>query len=112
MSAPINDGGPAFPTPAEEFIEGPQGRGPASAWGMEGKPGMSLRDYFAGQAPVVPDWFRRALREEKAVIPAPEISPHHVKHGTITHEECPIAHIARWRYAFADALIAARKASQ
>lgn len=51
MSAlPNDDGGPAFPTPGEEFIEGPQGRGPASAWGMEGKPGMSLRDWFAGQA--------------------------------------------------------------
>ena len=45
-----NDGGPAFPTPGEEFIEGPQGIGPASQWGMEPKPGMSLRDWFAGQA--------------------------------------------------------------
>jgi hypothetical protein len=50
MSKPIDDGGPAFPTPGEEFIEGPQGRCPASAWGMEGKPGMTLRDWFAGQA--------------------------------------------------------------
>lgn len=44
-----NDGGPAFPVPAEPFLEGPQGLQPASAWGMEPKPGMTLRDWFAGQ---------------------------------------------------------------
>jgi hypothetical protein len=44
------DGGPAFPTFAEPFLNGPQGLNPASAWGMEGKPGMSLRDWFAGMA--------------------------------------------------------------
>lgn len=103
MSAQINDGGPAFPD-----VQFTHNNGDTSFKNN----GMTLRDYFAGQAPVVPDWFRRVLREEKAVVPAPEISPHHVKHGTITHEECPIAHIARWRYTFADAMLAARKASQ
>jgi hypothetical protein len=34
MSAPINDGGPAFPTPA----------------GIQHNDGMTLRDYFAGKA--------------------------------------------------------------
>ena len=34
MSQPINDGGPAYPTPA----------------GVQHNDGMTLRDYFAGQA--------------------------------------------------------------
>jgi len=49
MSQTPNDGGPAFPTPGEQFLNGPQGLQPASAWGMEGKSGMSLRAYYAGQ---------------------------------------------------------------
>jgi len=48
VSNQINDGGPAFPTPGEQFIDGPQGKQPASAWGMDGKPGMSLRAYYVG----------------------------------------------------------------
>jgi len=36
MSAPINDGGPAFPRPATDYCLCQQG--------------MTLRDYFAGQA--------------------------------------------------------------
>jgi hypothetical protein len=46
----VNDGGPAFPTRGEDFVDGPQGRLPQSAWGMEPKTGMTLRDWFAGQA--------------------------------------------------------------
>ena len=50
MSDKPNDGGPAFPTRGEDFVDGPQGRMPQSAWGMEPKSGMSIRDWFAGQA--------------------------------------------------------------
>ena len=51
MSAQVkDDGGPAFPTRGEDFIDGPQGRHPQSAWGMEPKSGMTLRDYFAAKA--------------------------------------------------------------
>ena len=39
MSAPINDGGPAFPVPATDATDGRTHDG-----------GMSLRDWFAGQA--------------------------------------------------------------
>ena len=44
MSEPINDGGPAFPLAPERWtdIEGVQH--------MTQEPGMSLRDWFAGQA--------------------------------------------------------------
>lgn len=42
MSSEINDGGPAFPKPLDPY---------PNAQGMEsGTHGMSLRDWFAGQA--------------------------------------------------------------
>jgi hypothetical protein len=44
MSA-INDGGPAFPIPG---AVNPSDNGPA--WAQEPYSGMSLRDWFAGQA--------------------------------------------------------------
>jgi hypothetical protein len=42
MSPSHSDGGPAFPCPS--FHEDPQG-----SW-LKGFPGISIRDYFAGQA--------------------------------------------------------------
>lgn len=42
MSATINDGGPAFPGPSDYRQDG------SPVWG--GATGMSLRDWFAGQA--------------------------------------------------------------
>jgi len=89
MSAPINDGGPAFPTPGEDFIEGPQGRLPASAWGMQGSPGMSLRDWFAGQAL------------------AGVISACYFTGGPASYAE-----VAEQAYAYADSMLAARKGGQ
>lgn len=46
----IETGGPAFPGSGEIFITGPQGLGRQSEWGMQGDPGMTLRDYFAAKA--------------------------------------------------------------
>ena len=83
----INDGGPAFPTRGEDFIEGPQGRGPQSAWGMEPKQGMSLRDWFAGQA-------MAGMLANGAIID--------------THNANEQMWIALHAYAQADAMIAAR----
>jgi len=46
-----NDGGPAFPTLGDEFMLCSDGAyRPKSEYGMEGKPGMTLRDYFAAKA--------------------------------------------------------------
>lgn len=44
MSTTIQDGGPAFPTAYYETEHGDQ------VWSTGGIPGMSLRDWFAGQA--------------------------------------------------------------
>jgi len=92
MSAPINDGGPAFPNTGEIFIDGPQGRQPQSAWGMEGDKGMSLRDWFAGQALAGmlanAEWMRFLARDA----------------GNDAH-----ARLATHSYGYADAMLAARK---
>jgi hypothetical protein len=40
----LNDGGPAFPIPPQVFDDGVQ------QVSQQGAPGMSLRDWFAGQA--------------------------------------------------------------
>jgi hypothetical protein len=75
MSAPINDGGPAFPSVGEGF-----GNPSYSA------PGMTLRDWFAGQA------LAGALAD-----PTCDLSP---------------IELAKKTYEFADAMLAAREGKQ
>ncbi len=48
MSTPINDGGPAFPQPNHIVDHEAHGRTEARQWMQDS--GMSLRDWFAGQA--------------------------------------------------------------
>jgi hypothetical protein len=45
MNPQIDDGGPAFPVPPNSTDDAHR-----SAYGSVGAPGMSLRDWFAGQA--------------------------------------------------------------
>ena len=46
-----SDGGAAFPGFGKIFTTDAAGRtGPQDMWGMEGSPGMTLRDYFAAKA--------------------------------------------------------------
>jgi len=47
MSEPINDGGPAFPQP-NHIVDTDRGREEARGWMQDS--GMTLRDWFAGQA--------------------------------------------------------------
>lgn len=55
----VNDGGPAFPTLGDAFMQTPDGSwSPKSHYGMQGELGMTLRDYFAAHAPVAPDSFQ------------------------------------------------------
>lgn len=83
MSGPIQDGGPAFPVVVPE-IRGPDGEGIREGWQ---EPGMSLRDWFAGQAMVgllanpnygAPDPFRdakTAFQEADAMLDARKFGP-------------------------------------
>lgn len=81
MSAPINDGGPAFPRPAT--------KGSAGSIIRESQNGMTLRDYFAGQALA---GFRPNYTTSKFKLT--EIS------------------VAVYAYKFADAMLAAREGKQ
>ena len=56
-----NDGGPAFPLPPDyDTSENGVFRQAAP-----GEPGMSLRDWFAGHAPPMPDqWFQDSPRKK------------------------------------------------
>jgi hypothetical protein len=81
----INDGGPAFPRPDD--------RDPVTGQGWrEGSDGMTLRDWFAGQA--------------LAGMMANETTPF-----SSDHAECEPSQIAAAVYEIADAMLQQREAS-
>lgn len=81
-------GGPAFPTQINNSgitpIKGFNGE-EIKPQTFSAYPGMTLRDYFAAHAPVVPDDFGWAASETDLV-----------------------QRMTRWRYAYADSMLAAR----
>lgn len=87
MSA-TNDGGPAYPRPP--FTPGQPLHDSAAEAGFAatGHPGMSLRDWFAGQA--LMGWAAGRNRP-------------------MEHEACEPASVARSCYAYADAMLRARE---
>ena len=114
MSDRINDGGPAFPK-AGYMSDAGDGRRHENT----GEDGMSLRDWFAGQAPTEPQpWF-----EPVFTTPIPEypvwdgMDPNGFKKLLMKHEttlrqlgyEKEQARLAQWPYAWADALLAERE---
>ena len=82
MTEPINDGGPAFPHDFEYFHGHP-------SWHQS--KGMSLRDYFAANAPIY-------LNDARAICSI-----------SATGAEV-LATLAEMRFAYADAMLAARAA--
>ena len=94
MSTPINDGGAAFPRPVSFSEEGGTHRGTL---------GMTLRDYFAGQA--LTQLIKREIREMRKDQVRMDCF------GDDESEEIPFhtSHIASESYAIADAMLAARE---
>ena len=87
----IDDGGPAFPT--DSYHSQRQDKG------------MSLRDWYAGQAPQVPELMRAAAEEQTFAAAQ--------KRNVPAEFEGIYAHLlARWNYRYADAMLAARKAEK
>jgi len=98
----INDGGPAFPNPALAN----------EAYNFSRDvTGMTLRDWFAGQAPAVPDWFMWgeiiAQKENEPWIGA---SNDEKNAFSAEIQELAMRRIIAWPWAYADAMIAARSA--
>ena len=94
MSTPINDGGAAFPRPVSFSEEGGTHRGTL---------GMTLRDYFAGQA--LTQLIKREIREMRKDQVRMDCF------GDDESEEIPFhtSFIASESYAIADAMLAARE---
>ena len=94
MNAPINDGGAAFPRPVSFSEEGGTHRGTL---------GMTLRDYFAGQA--LAQLIKREIRELRETHSKFECF------GDDESDEIPFhtSYIASESYAIADAMLAARE---
>lgn len=84
MSDTVDNGGPAFPVPPDQLFE----IGDRSQW-LSANPGMSLRDWFAGQA--LQGW----------LASYPESGFHPVKSGNLDE-------VASEAYAMADAMLRAR----
>lgn len=101
MSNPINDGGSAFPCINPNYD---------GNWNKETViQGMTLRDWFASHAPELPNWFyRKEWTEYHVAVKAPELGPTHMKWADINHIESNIDHLTRWKYYYADAMLAAR----
>ena len=92
MSA-IKDGGPAYPMfiPENHFSTGSQDN-----------QGMSLRDWFAGQAPESPkDWLDSQHNCDR------QRNPHNDSYKPAIRSDLELR--ASWRWAYADAMIKARE---
>ena len=87
----VEQGGPAFPFVLPDEIGGYQ----------MVEPGMTLRDWFAGQAPAAPDGF---------TIASPECADW--QDSDLSREawsEWEVRRSVAWSWAYADAMLAARK---
>lgn len=91
----IEDGGPAFPTFAIQFHQGPHGTSYTSA--VKDKDGMSLRDWFAGQAACALGSALNTIEGSRLLIKA-----------SSEHDALPAELIAVTAYQIADAMLAER----
>ena len=68
---------------------------------------IALRDYFAAHAPLVPNWFTSTLTKTKVeMVPDPSRGAGYVKSNTVVIEESPLQREVRWRFSYADAMVA------
>lgn len=111
MSERKKDGGPAFPH--KEKMRDPNSY-PAPSYIDIEHGGMTLRDYFAAHAPDVSD---ERVREEVEGFPVFDNSGYHngYPHETIrekqrkTQVDWMISARIKWRYQYADAMLAERE---
>ncbi len=93
-----DNGGPAFPCQQAETQDG--------CWNQTFDSGMSLRDWFAGQAPECPGWWMGDG------CPTPPPGWKEGDGASAWEEACRrwnIQRLALWRFAYADAMMEARK---
>lgn len=106
MSTPINDGGSAFPVIVD--IK------PFGIANFEGRTGASLRDWFAKDAPAIPAWFDHLpdrTEEQMVKRPIPSSPSFMRREQVVVFHESDLQWLTRWRFTYADAMIAQRKLS-
>ena len=68
---------------------------------------IALRDFYAAQAPMAPAWFTSTITKAKVeMVPDLARGPGYVKSNTVVIEETPLQREVRWRFAYADAMVA------
>ena len=68
---------------------------------------ITLRDFFAAHAPMAPSWFTSTIIKSKTeMVPDPGRGAGYVKSNTVVIEESPLQREIRWRFVFADAMLA------
>ena len=73
---------------------------------------IALRDYFAAHAPAVPTWFTSTIIKSKGeLVPDPARGAGYVKSNTVVIEETPLQREVRWRFTYADAMLAGSQAT-
>ena len=73
---------------------------------------ITLRDYFAAHAPAVPTWFTSTIVKAKGeLVPDPARGAGYVKSHTVVIEETPLQREVRWRFTYADAMLAGAQTS-
>lgn len=69
---------------------------------------LCLRDYFAAHAPPAPTWFTSKITKAKEeMIPDLARGPGYVKSNAVVIEETALQREVRWRFVYADAMVAA-----
>ena len=68
---------------------------------------IDLRDFFAAHAPAVPTWFTSTVAQTKSeMVPDLARGPGYVKNNTVVIVETQLQREVRWRFAYADAMVA------
>jgi hypothetical protein len=68
---------------------------------------IALRDYFAAHAPMAPTWFTSTIAKAKVeMVPDLARGPGYVKSNSVVIEETPLQREVRWRFTYADAMVA------
>ena len=106
----MNDGGPAFPGEGAMTIRHHEGGDETCSVYSNG---MTLRDWFAGQAPEphadwVEQWARRYFVDKGREV------PRNLPHGRVSSKLSAAENLemlASWRYAYADTMLAERERS-
>lgn len=72
---------------------------------------IALRDYFAAHAPMAPTWFTSVITKAKTeMVPDLARGAGYVKSNTVVIEESALQREVRWRFTYADAMVAGSSA--